>query len=146
MSKSKSKLFQLSLALGATFGILSTAMPRPAMAAEPNAAGDSTHAAQTIAGLAIIGAGAGVIAYSAKRAYLPQSASQSANQSSGQSASQSSGQVNSRLQKKLLRQLHNDRNAAHRLLTHVQQTHPDRSPNWVIEKVIYDLERDRNRH
>ncbi|MBW4467093.1 MAG: hypothetical protein KME07_16835 [Pegethrix bostrychoides GSE-TBD4-15B] len=138
MSKSKSKLFQLSLALGATFGILSTAMPRPAMAAEPNAAGDSTHAAQTIAGLAIVGAGAGVIAYSAKRAYLPQSAKQS--------SGQSSGQVNSRLQKKLLRQLHNDRNAAHRLLTHVQQTHPDRSPNWVIEKVIYDLERDRNRH
>lgn len=150
MSKSKSKLFQFCLAFGAAFGILSTAMPRPAIASEPNAASDSTDAAQMIAGLAIVGAGAGVIAYSAKRGYSPQSAGQSAgysaNNSANRSTSPQSGQANSRLQKKLLRLLHNDQNAANRLLTHVQQTHPARSPNWVIEKVIYDLERDRNRH
>lgn len=143
--KSKLKLFQFGLALG-TAGILSTAMPRPVMAAEPNSASGSTDAAQIIAGLAIVGAGAGVIAYSAKQGYSPQSAGYLAHHSGRSTQLPASGQANPRLQKKLLRLLHNDRNAAHRLLSHVQQTHPDRSPNWVVEKVIYDLERDRNRH
>ena len=50
------------------------------------------------------------------------------------------------LQKKLLRLLHNDREAANRLLAGVKLNHPDKSVNWVAEKVIYDLERDLGRY
>ncbi|HEY9846976.1 MAG TPA: hypothetical protein V6D03_12370, partial [Candidatus Caenarcaniphilales bacterium] len=53
-------------------------------------------------------------------------------------------QANSKLQKKLLRLLHNDRATASRLLSQVKLNHPERSINWAVEKVIYDLERDRH--
>jgi hypothetical protein len=52
-------------------------------------------------------------------------------------------QASSKLQKKLLILLHNDRTTANRLLAHTQQTNPQKSVNWAMEKVIYDLERDR---
>lgn len=48
-----------------------------------------------------------------------------------------------KLQKKLLILLHNDRTTANRLLAHIQQINPQKSVNWAMEKVIYDLERDR---
>lgn len=53
--------------------------------------------------------------------------------------------ANPRLQQQLLRLLHEDRGAAVRLMSQAQQKYPGRSPNWYIEKVIYDLERDRGR-
>ena len=52
-------------------------------------------------------------------------------------------QASSKLQKKLLILLHNDRTTANRLLAYTQKTHPQQSVNWAMEKVIYDLERDR---
>jgi hypothetical protein len=52
-------------------------------------------------------------------------------------------QASSKLQKKLLILLHNDRTTANRLLAYTQKTNPQKSVNWAIEKVIYDLERDR---
>ncbi len=48
-----------------------------------------------------------------------------------------------KLRKKLLILLHNDSETANRLLAHTQQTNPHQSVNWAMEKVIYDLERDR---
>jgi hypothetical protein len=48
-----------------------------------------------------------------------------------------------KLRKKLLRLLHNDRSTANRLIAGANISHPDRSVNWLAEKVIYDLERDR---
>ncbi len=48
-----------------------------------------------------------------------------------------------KLQKKLLILLHNDRTTANRLLAYTQQTNPQKSVDWAMEKVIYDLERDR---
>jgi hypothetical protein len=48
-----------------------------------------------------------------------------------------------KLRKKLLRLLHNDRSTANRLIAGASISHPDRSVNWLAEKVIYDLERDR---
>jgi hypothetical protein len=48
-----------------------------------------------------------------------------------------------KLRKKLLRLLHNDRSTANRLIAGASISHPGRSVNWLAEKVIYDLERDR---
>lgn len=52
-------------------------------------------------------------------------------------------QASRKLQKELLRLLHDDRNTANRLLSQVKMNNPNKSINWCIEKVIYDLERDR---
>ena len=50
-----------------------------------------------------------------------------------------------KLQQQLLRLLHEDRRAAARLTHQAQIKYPGHSANWYIEKVIYDLERDRGR-
>lgn len=50
--------------------------------------------------------------------------------------------VNPRLRRKLLR-LINDPKTANRLLMGIYQHHRDRSPDWLAEKVIYDLQRGR---
>ena len=49
------------------------------------------------------------------------------------------------LQKKLMTLLHEDRNLAMRLLSQVKMKDPGKSIDWYVEKVIYDLERDRRR-
>lgn len=126
------KLVQMGLVLIAALGLVA----QPAKAVEPNRS--SSDATQLAAGLAILGAGTAIVAYSAKQRGLQTEPPHH--------RSAPVEKANPRLQQKLLRLLHNDRKTAHRLLTYVQQTHPDRSPNWVLEKVIYDLERDRNRH
>ena len=48
-----------------------------------------------------------------------------------------------KLQQKLLRLLHDDRDTASRLLSQIKIKNPNKSINWYVEKVIYDLERDR---
>ncbi|MFM7424901.1 MAG: hypothetical protein ACKO7W_07920 [Elainella sp.] len=126
-----SKLIHFGLALTAALGITFAARPVTAAEVGPTR-GSQTE--QTIAGLAILGAGTAVVAYSATRGHH------------STDRAQLQTQADSRLQKKLLLLLHNDRNTANRLVAHVSRTHPDRSANWVLEKVIYDLERDRNRH
>ena len=50
--------------------------------------------------------------------------------------------VSPRLRRKLLR-LINDPKTANRLLMGIYQHHRDRSPDWIAEKVIYDLQRGR---
>lgn len=131
------KFFRFGLALAAV-GIASASIARPIQAIEANAANRSDDSHETIAAFALLGTGAAIIAYSAKQGnYLPQF---------NHSELQQAEQANSQLQRKLLRLLHNDRNTANRLLAQVKLNHPGRSANWVVEKVIYDLERDRNRH
>lgn len=49
------------------------------------------------------------------------------------------------LQHQLLRLLEGDRNLAMRLLSQVKMKNPGKSIDWYVEKVIYDLERDRSR-
>ncbi len=44
---------------------------------------------------------------------------------------------------KRLNELTRNREIAERLIQHVAQRHPDKTPEWCIEKAIYDLERDR---
>lgn len=55
-------------------------------------------------------------------------------------------QASRRLQKQLLRLLHEDRSTANRLLSQVKLRNPDKPIDWCVEKVIYDLERDRGRY
>uniref|UniRef100_UPI0005B4D38F hypothetical protein n=1 Tax=Anaplasma marginale TaxID=770 RepID=UPI0005B4D38F len=50
--------------------------------------------------------------------------------------------ANRKLQQKLLR-LISDRKTANRLVEGAKKSNPDRSIDWLVEKVIYDLERDR---
>ena len=50
--------------------------------------------------------------------------------------------VSPRLRRKLLR-LVNDPKTVNRLLMGIQKNNSDRSPNWLAEKAIYDLQRGR---
>lgn len=50
---------------------------------------------------------------------------------------------NRKLQKRLLVLLNGDVTTAERLLKQQQQRHKGQSEKWYLEKVIYDLERDR---
>ena len=59
------------------------------------------------------------------------------------SASKPSGRVTFRTENKLLTLLHNDRGAAERLVGRAMSLHPGKPENWYWEKVIWDLERDR---
>jgi hypothetical protein len=52
--------------------------------------------------------------------------------------------ANSKLQRKLLRLLHEDVRTADRLITQASFRYPGKAPDWYVEKVIYDLERDRH--
>lgn len=54
--------------------------------------------------------------------------------------------LNRPLQRKLLKVLHDDRGAADRLLIQAELKYPGKSLDWYVEKVIYDLERDRGRY
>lgn len=48
-----------------------------------------------------------------------------------------------KLQKELLLLLHDDKKTANRLLTQAKLKYPFKTANWYVEKVIYDLKRDR---
>jgi hypothetical protein len=48
-----------------------------------------------------------------------------------------------RLESKLMRMLHNDRETAKRLIELVKIRYPDKDKIWCLDKVIYDLARDR---
>lgn len=54
-------------------------------------------------------------------------------------------QTSSKLQNKLMTLLHGDRELAIRLLSQVKTNNPGKTVDWYVEKVIYDLERDRGR-
>lgn len=91
-------------------------------------------------GIAAIGGGAVGVILNAKKA------KNSLNSTLSPKDSENNIRLNDasrKLQKELLRLLHDDRNTANRLLSQVKMNNPTRSINWCIEKVIYDLERDR---
>lgn len=61
-----------------------------------------------------------------------------------QSRKPSDSRINyGQLDRQLLLLMHQDRAAAERLVDQVQRKHPERSRQWCIEKVKYDLQRDR---
>ena len=93
-------------------------------------------------GLAAVGSVAVAVALNAKNANKPfKSSSRSSSKSKEDTIR--IDQANRGLQKKLLTLLHNDRDAANRLLSQVKMNNPNKSIDWTVEKVIYDLERDR---
>jgi len=50
------------------------------------------------------------------------------------------------LQIKLLRLLNGDRHTANRLIALAKTRNPSKSIDWCVEKVIFDLQRDRGRY
>lgn len=51
--------------------------------------------------------------------------------------------TNSSDKQRLLKLLHGDASAAHRLLQHTKAGNPEKSEQWILEKTLWDLERDR---
>jgi hypothetical protein len=98
---------------------------------------------KNIIGLTGLAIGTGVVGYHLTRAYKPSLANSlslsTVNSSSGTSLLT---RVSPKLRRELLRLVH-DRQTADRLLSGTFNTHPGRSANWLAEKVIYDLKRDR---
>ncbi len=96
----------------------------------------------TVLGMVAVGGGAVGVVLSAKKAknHFKSSSSLSPR---GQENTIRIERATHKLQKKLLKLLHNDRETANRLLSHANRQNPNRSINWYVEKVIYDLERDR---
>lgn len=159
------------LHLGAVLAVLSTQVTNSAFASEskhntnewqqastaqllvtgftPDSNNDTLEAAQkidstTILGLAALGGGV-AIALSAKKAKdagklssIPRIKS-----SLDEESTIRIEQASRKLQKKLLRLLHDERDTANRLLSQVKLKNPNKSVDWYVEKVIYDLERDR---
>ena len=105
---------------------------------ESNEPSDSFKNIVGLTGLAI---GTGIVGYHLTRAYKPSLANSlpAVNSSSGTSLLT---RVSPKLRRELLRLVHN-RATAHRLLSGTLNSHPGRSANWIAEKVIYDLKRDR---
>jgi hypothetical protein len=96
----------------------------------------------TVLGIAAVGGGVVGVVLSAKkvRNHLKSSPSLSPR---GQGNTIRIERASHELQKKLLKLLHNDQETASRLLSNVKWRNPNRSINWCVEKVIYDLQRDR---
>lgn len=87
-----------------------------------------------MAGLAI---GTGIVGYHLTRAYKPSVANYPFPRDNS-----TLDRVSPKLRRELLRLVH-DRATASRLLSGTLVSHPHRSANWIAEKVIYDLKRDR---
>ncbi|MGB3639786.1 MAG: hypothetical protein WBA39_19750 [Rivularia sp. (in: cyanobacteria)] len=100
-----------------------------------NQIGDNT----TILGLAAMGVGTAGLIWSFNRQNNRTLSPQSGNLSHDISIEQ----ANPRLRKELLRLVGGDSRTANRLINGIKQSHPEKSINWTVEKVIYDLERDR---
>lgn len=102
----------------------------------------------TMLGLAALGGGAVALALNAKKAKQSALLSSIPSRSSFTSKLDEEStirieQASRKLQKKLLLLLHDERALANRLLNQVKLKNPNKSVDWYVEKVIYDLERDR---
>ena len=94
---------------------------------------------KNIIGLTGLAVGTGVIGYHVSKAYKP---SFVALPNINNSSSDLLTRVSPKLRRELLRLVHNQQ-TANRLMKGTSINHPGRSANWVAEKVIYDLKRDR---
>lgn len=112
---------------------------------EPNPATDSAAMiALALGGGAVLGLG--VNAVRQRQGTHPSVQPASVKTAFGQSQNTSYlHQANRSLRRKLLLLLHEDQQAAERLVQQASFRHPGKSPDWYLEKVIYDLQRDRGR-
>ena len=97
---------------------------------------------KNLIGLTGLAIGTGVVGYHLTRAYKPSLANSFPTLNSNSSGSSILSSVSPKLRRELLRLVHNQQ-TANRLLSGTLNSHPDRSANWLAEKVIYDLKRDR---
>ena len=97
---------------------------------------------KNIIGLTGLAIGTGVVGYHLTRAYKPSLANSLPTLNEGSSSSSLLTSVSPKLRRELLRLVHNQQ-TANRLLSGTLNSHPGRSANWLAEKVIYDLKRDR---
>lgn len=125
-----------SIWLAAAVGSLLTAQgffglaARPvttAQLSDPQATQINTADDRSTAAIALAAVGIGIVGFSWMRAQSPSTQSNSP-----------------KLDRHLLLLLHQDRAAAERLIAQTQRKHPERSREWCIEKVKYDLARDRH--
>jgi hypothetical protein len=100
---------------------------------------NSTDNINRIIGVTGLSIGTGFIGYRLYRAYQPCLANSLPYSNANNSLLDS---LSPKLRQKLLQLVHN-RETANRLLTGTMLSHATRSPDWLAEKVIYDLERDR---
>lgn len=100
----------------------------------------STDNFKNIVGLTGLAIGTGVVSYHLTRAYNP-SLANSLPTTHNHSAALLD-RISPKLRRELLRLVNNPQ-TANRLLSGTLMSHANRSPNWVAEKVIYDLKRDR---
>ena len=101
-----------------------------------NSADNSLNQIIGVTGLAI---GTGVIAYHLSRSNRPSLVN---SLPYGNTDTLLLERVSPKLRQKLLRLVNNEQ-TVNRLLTGTMLRHGERSPNWLAEKVIYDLECDR---
>lgn len=52
--------------------------------------------------------------------------------------------ISSETKRRLLRLVNHDQRVADRLIEHAKQKYPNQSEQWIWDKVIFDLERDRH--
>lgn len=105
----------------------------------PQEYAEPTDNFKTIVGITGLAIGTGTIAYHVTKAYKPSLVNLPAIDSNNTSLL---ARISPKLRQELLRLVH-DRQTADRLLSGTSTSHPNRSPNWLAEKVIYDLKRDR---
>ena len=96
---------------------------------------------KNIVGLTGLAIGTGVVGYHVSKAYKPSFAN-SLPTANNVSSTALLTRVSPKLRRELLRLVHNQQ-TANRLMNGTANSHPGRSANWVAEKVIYDLKRDR---
>lgn len=101
---------------------------------------EPTDSFKTLVGITGLAVGTGVIGYHVTRAYKPSLVNSIPAVSSHNTSLLD--RTKPKLRKELLR-LVNDRQTANRLLSGTLARNPGRSPNWLADKVIYDLKRDR---
>ena len=97
---------------------------------------------RNIVGLTGLAIGTGVVGYHLTRAYKPSLANSLPTFNNSGSGGSLLTSVSPKLRRELLRLVHNQQ-TANRLLSGTLNSHPGRSANWLAEKVIYDLKRDR---
>ncbi|PSB10577.1 hypothetical protein C7B62_08895 [Pleurocapsa sp. CCALA 161] len=92
-------------------------------------------------GLTGLALGTGVVGYYVRKAYKPSFVNllPGINNSSNVTLL---ARTSPKLRRELLRLVHNQQ-TVNRLMNSTSNSHPGRSANWIAEKVIYDLKRDR---
>ena len=96
---------------------------------------------KNLVGLTGLAIGTGVVGYHVSKAYRPSFANSLPATNNGSSTALLT-RVSPKLRRELLRLVHNQQ-TANRLMNGTANSHPGRSANWIAEKVIYDLKRDR---